>query len=81
MGMNVLIYVINIWGDQWVYTSLTPALLRWFAAAFVIANLYYVARQYYTLIGLKTPFTVYLNVLALFLWLTMASFFPPCKQE
>ena len=66
MGMNVLIYVINIWGDQWVYTSLTPALLRWFAAAFVIANLYYVARQYYTLIGLKTPFTVYLNVLALF---------------
>ena len=75
MGMNVLIYVINIWGDQWVYTSLTPALLRWLAAAFVIANLYYVARQYYTLIGLKTPFTVYLNVLALFLWLTMARSF------
>ena len=72
MGMNVL---INIWGDQWVYTSLTPALLRWLAAAFVIANLYYVARQYYTLIGLKTPFTVYLNVLALFLWLTMARSF------
>ena len=75
MGMNVLIYVINIWGDQWVYTSLTPALLRWFAAAFVIANLYYVARQYYTLIGLKTPFTVYLNVLVLLLWLTMARSF------
>ena len=75
MGMNVLIYAINIWGDQWVYTSLTPALLRWFASAFVIANLYYVARQYYTLIGLKTPFTVYLNVLALFLWLTMARSF------
>ena len=75
MGMNVLIYAINIWGDQWVYTSLTPALLRWLAAAFVIANLYYVARQYYTLIGLKTPFTVYLNVLALFLWLTMARSF------
>lgn len=75
MGMNVLIYAINIWGDQWVYTSLTPVLLRWLAAAFVIANLYYVARQYYTLIGLKTPFTVYLNVLALFLWLTMARSF------
>ena len=75
MGMNVLIYAINIWGDQWVYTSLTPALLRWLAAAFVIANLYYVVRQYYTLIGLKTPFTVYLNVLALFLWLTMARSF------
>ena len=75
MGMNVLIYAINIWGGQWVYTSLTPALLRWLAAAFVIANLYYVARQYYTLIGLKTPFTVYLNVLALFLWLTMARSF------
>ena len=75
MGMNVLIYAINIWGDQGVYTSLTPVLLRWLAAAFVIANLYYVARQYYTLIGLKTPFTVYLNVLALFLWLTMARSF------
>lgn len=56
MGMNVLIYAINIWGDQWVYTSLTPALLRWLAAAFVIANLYYVARQYYTLIGLENSF-------------------------
>lgn len=75
MGMNVLIYAINIWGGQGAYTSLTPALLRWLAAAFVIANLYYVARQYYTLIGLKTPFTVYLNVLALFLWLTMARSF------
>ena len=75
MGMNVLIYAINIWGDQWTYTSLTPVLLRWLAAAFVIANLYYVARQYYTLIGLKTPFTVYLNVLALLLWLTMARSF------
>ena len=75
MGMNVLIYAINIWGDQWAYTSLTPALLRWLAASFVIANLYYVARQYYTLIGLKTPFTVYLNVLALLLWLTMARSF------
>lgn len=75
MGMNVLIYAINIWGDQWAYTSLTPVLLRWLAAAFVIANLYYVARQYYTLIGLKTPFTVYLNVLALLLWLTMARSF------
>lgn len=75
MGMNVLIYAINIWGGQGAYTSLTPALLRWLAAAFVIANLYYVARQYYTLIGLKTPFTVYLNVLALLLWLTMARSF------
>ena len=55
--------------------SLSPVLLRWLAAAFIIVNLYYVARQYYTIIGLKTHFTVYLNVLALLLWLTMARSF------
>lgn len=50
-------------------------LLRWLAAAFIIVNLYYVARQYYTIIGLKTHSTVYLNVLALLLWLTMVRSF------
>ena len=75
MGMNVLIYVINIWGDQWAHMSLSPVLLRWLAAAFIIVNLYYVARQYYTIIGLKTHSTVYLNVLALLLWLTMVRSF------
>lgn len=55
--------------------SLSPVLLRWLAAAFIIVNLYYVARQYYTIIGLKTHSTVYLNVLALLLWLTMVRSF------
>ena len=75
LGVNVLIYSINIWGDQWAHMSLPPVLLRWLAAAFIIVNLYYVARQYYTIIGLKIHFTVYLNVLALLLWLTMARSF------
>ena len=75
LGINVLIYAINIWGDQWAHMSLSPVLLRWLAAAFIIVNLYYVARQYYTIIGLKTHSTVYLNVLALLLWLTMARSF------
>ena len=75
LGINVLIYAINIWGDQWAHMSLSPVLLRWLAVAFIIVNLYYVARQYYTIIGLKTHFTVYLNVLALLLWLTMARSF------
>ena len=75
LGINVLIYAINIWGDQWAHMSLSPVLLRWLAAAFIIVNLYYVARQYYTIIGLKIHFTVYLNVLALLLWLTMARSF------
>ena len=75
LGINVLIYAINIWGDQWAHMSLSPVLLRWMAAAFIIVNLYYVARQYYTIIGLKIHFTVYLNVLALLLWLTMARSF------
>ena len=75
LGVNVLIYAINIWGDQWAHMSLSPVLLRWLAAAFIIVNLYYVARQYYTIIGLKIHFTVYLNVLALLLWLTMVRSF------
>ena len=75
LGVNVLIYAINIWGDQWAHMSLPPVLLRWLAAAFIIVNLYYVARQYYTIIGLKIHFTVYLNVLALLLWLTMVRSF------
>lgn len=75
LGVNVLIYAINIWGDQWAHMGLPPVLLRWLAAAFIIVNLYYVARQYYTIIGLKIHFTVYLNVLALLLWLTMARSF------
>lgn len=75
LGINVLIYAINIWGDQWAHMSLSPVLLRWLAAAFIIVNLCYVARQYYTIIGLKTHFTVYLNVLALLLWLTMVRSF------
>lgn len=52
LGVNVLIYAINIWGDQWAHMSLPPVLLRWLAAAFIIVNLYYVARQYYTIIGI-----------------------------
>lgn len=75
LGINVLIYAINIWGDQWAHMSLSPVLLRWLAAAFIIVNLYYVARQYYTIIGLKTHSTAYLNVLALLLWLTMVRSF------
>ena len=75
LGINVLIYAINIWGDKWAHMSLSPVLLRWLAAAFIIVNLYYVARQYYTIIGLKTHSTVYLNVLALLLWLTMVRSF------
>ena len=39
LGINVLIYAINIWGDQWAHMSLSPVLLRWLAAAFIIVNL------------------------------------------
>lgn len=45
------------------------------AGGSIYYSLYYVARQYYTIIGLKTHFTVYLNVLALLLWLTMVRSF------
>ena len=74
IGANVLVYIINIWGDQRIWTS-PPVVLPWLTAAFVIANLYYVARMYYTSIGIKSRFTVYLNILATLLWLTMVRSF------
>ena len=74
IGANVLVYIINIWGDQRIWTS-PPVVLPWLTAVFVIANLYYVARMYYTSIGIKSRFTVYLNILATLLWLTMVRSF------
>ena len=74
IGANVLVYIINIWGDQRIWTS-PPVVLPWLTAVSVIANLYYVARMYYTSIGIKSRFTVYLNILATLLWLTMVRSF------
>lgn len=74
IGANVLVYIINIWGDQRIWTS-PPVVLPWLTAAFVMVNLYYVARMYYTSIGIKSRFTVYLNILATLLWLTMVRSF------
>ena len=75
IGINTLVYIINIWGDQWENMAFVPVVLRWFTAAFVIANIYYVARQYYLLIGIKSRFTIYLNILVTLLWVTMVRSF------
>ena len=56
IGANVLVYIINIWGDQRIWTS-PPVVLPWLTAVFVIANLYYVARMYYTSIGIKSEYS------------------------
>ena len=74
IGANVLVYIINIWGDQRIWTS-PPVVLPWLTAAFVIANLYYVARLYYTTIGIKPRFTIYINILATLIWVTMVRSF------
>lgn len=75
MGVNVLIYMINIGGTLWQNLTFLSSLMLWLTAASVIANLYYVARRYYAFAGMKTRFSVYLNVLATLLWLTMARLF------
>lgn len=75
IGASVLVYIMNVWFDQWENMPFTSAILRWLTAACVIANLYYVARLYYAAIGIKPRFTVYLNILATLLWLTMVRFF------
>lgn len=74
IGANVLVYIINIWGDQRIWTS-SPVVLPWLTVAFVIANLYYVARLYYTTIGIKPRFTIYINILATLIWVTMVRSF------
>lgn len=74
IGANVLVYIINIWGDQRIWTS-PPVVLPWLTAAFVIANLYYVARLYYITIGIKPRFTIYINILATLIWVTMVRSF------
>ena len=75
IGINTLVYIINIWGDQWENMAFVPVVLRWFTAAFVMANIYYVARQYYLLIGIKSRSTIYLNILVTLLWVTMVRSF------
>lgn len=75
IGANVLVYIINIWGDQWANMAFVPVILRWLTAVFVIADLYYVARRYYISIGTETRFTVYLNILVTLLWVTMVRSF------
>lgn len=74
LGINVLMYILTIWQDPW-NMSFCPILLRWLAVAFVIVNLYDVARRYYVSAGLNARFTVYLNILATLCWLTMARSF------
>lgn len=75
MGVNVLIYMLDIWDYSSENMAFTPKLLQWLTAAFVIANVYYVARQYYALVGIKARFTVYLNVLSTLLWVAMVRSF------
>lgn len=75
IGANTLVYILNIWGDQWENMAFTPAVLRWLTVAFVIANICYVAHRYYTTIGIKPRFTVYINILATLIWVTMVRSF------
>lgn len=75
MGANVFIYMMNIWECSNEHMAFFPMLMQWLAAAFVIANIYYVARRYYTLVGINNGFTVYLNIVATLLWLTMVRSF------
>mgnify|MGYP000696777254 FL=1 len=75
IGVNALVYIINIWCDPWENMPFTSAMLRWFTAVCVIMNLYYVARLYYAVIGIKPRFTIYLSILATLLWLTMVRSF------
>ncbi len=76
IGINVFVYILNIWYEQWQNMTLGSSLLRWCTVLFVIANLSYVARYYYAaVVGLKVGFTIYLNILAALLWVTIVRSF------
>lgn len=75
IGFNALIYILNVWEYLWHSMTAEPILLQWLAVACVIANIWFVARQYYAHIGQNVRLVIYLNVLATFLWLTMGRSF------
>lgn len=75
MALNVLIYMVGIWLDFHAEMAVCPVLLRWLAAAFVIAHFALLAKRYYESVGHKTSFTVYLNILSTLLLLTMVRSF------
>ncbi len=50
-------------------------LLSWIAVGAIVATIYYVGRMHYTRFGFTNRFTVYLNVLATLLWLSIINQF------
>lgn len=73
IGIGVAYYMMDVWSQWEMYP--TSSSLRWCTVVFLIAAIYYVACQYYKYIGQGTYFTVYLNILVTFLWLTMVRYF------
>lgn len=72
MVAGTLIYVLDVWfvsGGE--ILGFWPAVLQWSALAVVIVTLYYIARQYHALYGVKSDFIVYLNILSVVIWLTL----------
>lgn len=75
IGVNVLIYAIYIESCSWQELTIAPNLMLWLTGASVIANGVDVAKRYYAVVGVKTGFTVYLNILATLLWLAVVRLF------
>lgn len=75
MGLNVLLYLINVWNDVPPAFATGSIVISWVMVAVVIASLYRVSRVYYPCYGVTIPFTTYLNILATLCWLGMVHFF------
>lgn len=74
-ALNILIYMCTISAYYSDYTYVAHPWLGWLNAAVVTANLYDLSRRHYQAYGVKSGYTIYLNVLATFLWLSIVQLF------
>ncbi len=72
IGISALSLMTGVMRD---YTGAMVVLISWISVAVIIGTLYYVGRMYYARFGFKANFTIYLNVLATLLWLSVINQF------
>lgn len=74
-ALNILIYICTVWAYYTSYRDAAHPWLGWLNAVVVIANLYDLSRRHYQSCGVKSGYTIYINVLATLLWLSIVRLF------
>lgn len=75
IGINVVLYIVNVWEYSGNSNGVLPVLLYWATTVMVITNLCYVGWIYNCYHGITARFTVYLSVLSTLFWLAVVRLF------